>query len=42
MGSSWRMTFPKEVTTVFELANPKTILKVHPCLEEGKIEIFLK
>ena len=41
IGHSWGMTFPKEVTKVFNLENPKTILKLHPNLEEGKIEISL-
>jgi hypothetical protein len=39
IGHSWGITFPKEITEVFELGNPKTTLKLHPNLEKGKIEI---
>lgn len=42
IGHSWGLTFPKEVSEVFDLANPKTILKMHPNVEKGKIEIFLQ
>lgn len=42
IGHSWGLTFPKEVSDVFNLANPKTILKMQPNVEKGKIEIFLQ
>ena len=42
IGHSWGMTFPKEVTKVFDLENPKTTLKLHPLPQQGKIEILLK
>ncbi len=41
IGHSWGITFPKEVSTVFHLGNPKTMLKMHPNVEKGKIEISL-
>ncbi len=42
IGHSWGMTFPKDVTDVFELDNPKTKIRLIPNLEKGKIEIDLK
>ncbi|MBN1645357.1 hypothetical protein JW851_04980 [Candidatus Woesearchaeota archaeon] len=42
IGHSWGITFPKEITDVFDLNKPKTRLKLHPDLEKGKIEISLK
>lgn len=41
IGHSWGMTFPKEVTEIFGLDSPKTLLKIHPNAEKGKIEISL-
>ncbi|MBI4918303.1 hypothetical protein HY837_00095 [archaeon] len=42
IGHSWGLTFPKEVTDVFNLRNPKTVLKIHPSVEKYKIEINFK
>ena len=41
IGNSWGMTFPKEVTRVFGLENPKTTFTLTPMPEKGKIEISL-
>lgn len=42
IGHSWGITFPKDITEVFNLENPKTKLKLHPDIGKGKIEISLK
>ena len=42
IGHSWGMTFPKEVTDVFNLNNTAIKLKIHPNLDKDKIEISLK
>lgn len=42
IGHSWGLTFPKEVSDVFHLSNPKTTLKMYPDVEKGKIEIVLQ
>src|SRR3989338_3279394 len=42
IGHSWGMTFPKEVTDVFNLDNPAIKLRIHPNLDKDKIEILLK
>lgn len=41
IGHSWGVTFPKVITEVFGLGNPRTALKMHPDVEKGKIEIRL-
>lgn len=41
IGHSWGVTFPKEVTEVFGLDKNNTLLKIHPNVEKGKIEISL-
>ena len=42
IGHSWGITFPKEMTEVFNLDNSKTKLSIQPKLSENKIEIVLK
>ncbi|MBD3362022.1 hypothetical protein GF358_04505 [Candidatus Woesearchaeota archaeon] len=42
IGHSWGITFPKEITDVFELNKGNTKLKIHPDVTRGKIEISLK
>src|SRR3989344_3131573 len=42
IGHSWGITFPKDMTEVFNLNNSKTKIKLHPKLAENKIEIDLK
>ncbi len=42
IGHSWGITFPKEVAEVFNLNDPKVVLKIHPLLEKSKIEINFK
>lgn len=42
IGHSWGITFPKEVTKVFNLDSSKAILKLHPNVEKWMIEISLK
>jgi len=42
VGHSWGLTFPKEVTEVFGLDHKGTVLKIHPNVEKGKIEILLR
>src|SRR3989344_7420249 len=42
IGHSWGLTFPKEVTDVFNLNNTAIKLKIHPNLDKDKIEISLK
>jgi NAD-dependent SIR2 family protein deacetylase len=41
IGNSWGVTFPKEVTKAFDLDDGKTVIKMHPNIEKGKIEISL-
>jgi len=42
IGHSWGMTFPKDITDVFSIDNPKTTLKIYPNIEKGKIELDIK
>jgi hypothetical protein len=42
IGHSWGITFPKEVAKVFNLDNSKAILRLHPKVEKGMIELSLK
>ena len=42
IGHSWGVTFPKEMADVFNLNTNKTKLKLHPKLDENKIEIVLE
>jgi hypothetical protein len=42
IGHSWGMTFPKEITDVFNINNSKTTFKIHPNVEKGKIELSFK
>ncbi len=42
IGHSWGITFPKEITEVFGLNKSRTLLKMHPDVEKGKIEISLR
>ncbi len=37
IGSSWGITFPKDIVSVFNLKSKK--LRIHPNLEKSKIEI---
>ena len=41
IGHIWGMTFPTEVTDVFNLNNPKMELKLHPNVEKERIEIII-
>lgn len=41
VGNSWGLTFPKEVTKVFGLDHKGTVLKIHPNVGKGTIEISL-
>ncbi len=42
VGNSWGLTFPKEVTEVFGLNHKGMVLKIHPDVGRGKIEILLR
>ena len=42
IGHSWGITFPKEMAKVFRLDSPKTLLKIHPNVEKGKIELSVE
>ncbi len=42
VGNSWGLTFPKEITEVFGLDHKEMILKIHPNVAKGKIEILLE
>ena len=42
VGNSWGLTFPKEVTEVFGIDHKGMVLKIHPNVGKGKIEILLK
>ena len=42
IGHSWGITFPKDVTEVFNMDNPSIKLKVKPDIRNNKIEIDLK
>lgn len=42
IGHSWGMTFPREITNVFNLDNPDIKLKIRPDLDKDKIEIAVK
>ena len=42
VGNSWGLTFPKEVTKVFGLDHKGMVLKIHPDVKHGKIEIFFR
>ncbi len=42
IGHSWGITFPKNITDIFNLNNPNKTLKIYPNLDKEKIEINLK
>ncbi len=39
IGHSWGITFPKALTKVFDLENPKKNIRLHPNIREGKVEM---
>ena len=42
IGHSWGVTFPKEVTDVFNLKDSATKIKIHPDIVKGIIKISVK
>ena len=42
IGHSWGITFPKEITQVFNLNNPGTKVKMHPNVGKRRIYIAVK
>ncbi len=42
IGHSWGITFPREIVKVFGFDRPKALVRLHPDVGKGKIEISLQ